>query len=65
MMKYNGRTIRSASQLSREIKKDMEKHVEASLRRAADPGVRLRKTSGGYVAEGTPEQISRMSKRLR
>ncbi len=63
-MKYNGRTVTSSSQLEREVSKSLNNHVEKAIRSAAGPGVSLRKTSSGYVAEGTAEQIERMHKRL-
>ena len=63
-MKYNGRTITSASQLEREMRKSINDHVEKTIRRAAGPGVHLRKTATGYVAEGSADQIERMQKRL-
>ena len=64
-MRFNGRTITSAFQLEREIKRSTERHVEDRLKRAAGPGVRMKnKVRGGYVFEGTPEQIQRMRQRL-
>ena len=63
--RFNGRTITSASQFEREIKRSTERHVEDRLNRAAGPGVRMKKkTRDGYVFEGTPEQIERMRQRL-
>ena len=64
-MRFNGRKITSAAQLQRELTRSMEKHVEDSLKKAAGPGVRMKKTRDGYTFEGTPEQIERMKKRLR
>lgn len=64
-MRFNGRKITSASQLQRELTRSMEKHVEDSLKKAAGPGVRMKKTREGYSFEGSPEQIERMKKRLR
>jgi len=64
-MRFNGRKITSAAQLQRELTRSMEKHVEDSLKKAAGPGVRMNKTRDGYTFEGTPEQIERMTKRLR
>lgn len=64
-IRLNGRKITSASQLQRELMRSLEKGVEESLKKAADPGVRLKKTHEGYTFEGTPEQIERMKKRLR
>lgn len=64
-MRLNGRKITSTSQLKREVRRNLEKHVEDSLKKAAGPGVRHKKTRDGYVFEGTPEQIQRMRQRLR
>jgi len=64
-MRFNGRKTTSAAQLQRELTRSMEKHVEDSLKKAAGPGVRMNKTREGYTFEGTPEQIERMTKRLR
>jgi hypothetical protein len=64
-MLFNGRKITSASQLQREMTRSMEKQIEDNLKRAAGPGVRMKKTRDGYTFEGTPEQIERMKKRLR
>lgn len=63
-MRFNGRKVTS-SQLRRELARSMEKHVEDSLKKAAGPDVRVKKTRDGYVFEGRPEQIERMKKRLR
>lgn len=64
-MRLNGRRTTSATQLQRELKRSMERHVEDSLKKAAGPGVRMKKTHTGYTFEGTPEQVERMAKRLR
>lgn len=64
-MRFNGRKITSASQLQRELTRSMEKQVEDSLKKAAGPGVRMKKTRDGYTFDGSPEQIERMKKRLR
>ncbi|APZ55366.1 hypothetical protein [Salipiger abyssi] len=64
-MRLGGRKITSASQLQRELTRSMEKQVEDNLKKAAGPGVRMKKTRDGYTFEGTPEQIERMKKRLR
>ena len=64
-MRFNGRKVTSAAQLQRELTRSMEKHVEDSLKKAAGPGVRMKKTRDGYAFEGSPEQIARMKKRLR
>lgn len=64
-MRFNGRKITSGAQLQRELTRSMEKHVEDSLKKAAGPGVRMKKARDGYTFEGSPEQIERMKKRLR
>lgn len=64
-IRLNGRKITSAAQLQRELTRSVEKHVEDSLKKAAGPGVRMKKTREGYSFEGSPEQIERMKKRLR
>lgn len=64
-MRFNGRKITSASQLQRELTRSMEKQLEDNLKKAASPGVRMKKIRNGYTFEGTPEQIDRMKKRLR
>lgn len=64
-MRFNGRKITSTAQLQRELTRSVEKHVEDSLKKAAGPGVRMKKTRDGYSFEGSPEQIERMKKRLR
>lgn len=64
-MRFNGRKITSASQLQREMTRSLEEQLEDNLKKAAGPGVRMKKTRDGYTFEGTPEQIERMKKRLR
>ncbi len=64
-MRFNGRKITSASQLQRELTRSMEKHLEDNLKKAAGPGVRMKKNRDGYTFEGSPDQIERMKKRLR
>ncbi|PVB60390.1 hypothetical protein [Labrenzia sp. 011] len=64
-MRFNGRKITSASQLQRELTCSMEKQLEDNLKKAAGPGVRMKKTRDGYTFEGSPDQIERMKKRLR
>ena len=64
-IRLNGRKITSAAQRQRELTRSVEKHVEDSLKKAAGPGVRMKKTREGYSFEGSPEQIERMKKRLR
>lgn len=43
-MKNNGRKVTSASQIERELTKAAEHAVEESIRKAAGPGVRIKKT---------------------
>lgn len=64
-MKINGRAVTSTSQIQRELKKAAEGAVESGLRRAAGPGVRIKKTSEGYVAEGTQARIDHLVRRLK
>jgi hypothetical protein len=64
-MKINGRRVTSASQIKRELKKAVGKAVENGLRRAAGPGVTIKKTSQGYVAEGTQNRIDNLVRRLK
>jgi hypothetical protein len=64
-MRFNGRKTTSAAQLQRELMRSVEKHVEDSLKKAAGPGVRMKKTHKGYSFEGSPEQIEHMKKQLR
>lgn len=64
-MKISGRKVTSASQIERELTKPAEHAVEESIRRAAGPGVRIKKAREGYIAEGSPVQIDRMTRRLR
>lgn len=64
-MKLNGRKITSSRQLKRELTKAVEKHTETRLKKAAGPGARVRQTAGGFVAEGSPEDIERLRRRLR
>jgi hypothetical protein len=47
------------------VTRSMEKHVEDSLKKAAGPGVRMKKTREGYSFEGSLEQIEHMKKQLR
>ncbi len=65
-IRFNGLKITSASQFERELKRAVEKHVGDgdSLKRAAGPGMRMKKTPEGYSFEGTPTQIERMRRRL-
>lgn len=64
-MKFNGKRITSSRQLEREMKRSIEKTVEQGIRKAAGPGARVKKTRDGFEAEGSPEQIGRMRRRLR
>ena len=64
-MKINGRKVTSASQIERELKKAADKAVESGLRRAAGPGVAIRKISQGYAAEGTQDRIDNLVHRLK
>ena len=64
-MKNNGRKVTSASQIERELTKAAEHAVEESIRKAAGPGVRIKKTREGYIAEGSPDQIDRLTRRIR
>lgn len=64
-MTINGRKITSASQIERELTRAAARAVEDSIRKAAGPGVRIKKTRDGYVAEGSPDQIDRLTRRLR
>lgn len=64
-MRLNGRRITSAGQLERELSRAVKSRVETTLKKAASPGVRLTKTRDGYLAQGTPEQIARLKRRLR
>jgi hypothetical protein len=61
---FNGRTITSPGQLSRELEKSVHAAVDRQIKAAAPAGVRVRKTSQGYVAEGSSDAIERMVKRL-
>lgn len=64
-MKINGRTVTSPGQIGRELQKAAEKQIDEAMKRAAGPGVRVRKTRDGYVAEGPEAQIEAMARRLR
>lgn len=63
-MTVNGKHITSAGQLSRELEKSLRQAVDRQIKAAAPPGVTVRKTSRGYIAEGTPDAIERMVKRF-
>lgn len=64
-MRFNGQKITSGSQLTRELTKAVEQHVEKELRHSAGPGVRLRKVTGGFVAEGDATAIEQLRHRLK
>lgn len=64
-MKINGRKVTSGSQIERELAKAAERAVEDGIRQAAGPGVRIKKTREGYIAEGSPDQIDLLTRRLR
>ncbi|MBC6442640.1 MAG: hypothetical protein GDA53_05850 [Rhodobacteraceae bacterium] len=64
-LEINGRKITSDAQLRWALTHSVEKRTEDILRKAAGPGVRMKKTRKGYTFEGSPEQIERMKKRLR
>lgn len=64
-MKINGRRVTSSSQIQRELKKAAEGAVESGLRQAAGPGVRIKKPSAGYIAEGTRARIDNLVSRLK
>lgn len=64
-LKINSRKVTSASQIERELTKAAERAVEDGIRKAAGPGVRIKKTREGYIAEGSPDQIDRLTRRLR
>lgn len=64
-MKINGRKVTSASQIECELTKAAERVVEESIRKAAGPGIRIKKTREGYIAEGSPDQIDRITRCLR
>lgn len=64
-IKMDGRKATSGSQIERELIKAAERALEDSIRKAAGPGVKIKKTRDGYVAEGTPEQIDRLTRQLR
>ena len=61
---FNGKPITSSSQFRREFEKAAKGAIDRHVRSAAPPGVRVRKTSKGYTAEGREADIERMVKRL-
>lgn len=61
-MKINGRKVTSGSQIERELTKVAECAVEDGIRKAAWPSVRIKKTREGYIAEGSPYQIDRLTR---
>ena len=64
-MKINGRKVTSASQIKSELQKAADKAVESGLRRVAGPGVTIKKTAQGYVAEGAQDRIDSLVRRLK
>ena len=64
-MRLNGRKITSAAQFERELGRSIEKHARDRLKKAAGPGVRLKKTREGHVLEGAPDRIERTKQKLR
>lgn len=62
---FNGRRMTSGSQLQREFKKSLETAVEKKIKAAAPAGVRVRKASKGFEAEGEADAIQRMVRRLK
>ena len=64
-MKLNDKHTMGSSQFKREILKGMEREVENTIRKAARGLVRVRKTRGGFVIEGEPEQIEQFQRRLK
>ncbi|MCE6950124.1 hypothetical protein LAZ29_04220 [Cereibacter sphaeroides] len=64
-IKMDGRKATSGNQIERELIKAAERALEGSIRKAAGPGVKIKKTRDGYVAEGTPEKIDRLTRQLR
>jgi hypothetical protein len=61
---FNGRTVTSQGQLKRELEKSVRDAVDRHVRAAAPPGVKVQKTSTGYLAEGDESEVKRMIKRL-
>ncbi|WP_129586329.1 hypothetical protein [Sphingomonas montana] len=61
---FNGKNITSSGQLGREFEKSVRLAMDAQVKAAAPPGVKVRKTSQGYVAEGDANAIEKMADRL-
>lgn len=64
-LRVNRRKVTSAREIERELGKAAEQAIEDSLRKAAGPGVRLRKVRDGFVVEGTTQNIGRLADRLK
>jgi len=64
-MTINGRAVTSPDQIARALREATQKQIDGAIKRAAGPGVRVRKTREGYVAEGSEAQINAMARRLR
>lgn len=61
---FNGKSMTSPGQFGRELEKSVLAAVDRQIKSAAPPGVRLKKTPHGFVAEGDADDIQRMIKRL-
>lgn len=61
---FNGKSMTSLGQLSGELEKSVAGAVDRHVKSAAPPGVRVRKTPSGYIAEGDADDIQRMVRRL-
>jgi hypothetical protein len=61
---FNGKAMTSPGQFSRELEKTIRATVDQHVKSAAPPGVKLRKTREGYIAEGDADDIQKMVKRL-
>ncbi|MES2288806.1 MAG: hypothetical protein V4530_03640 [Pseudomonadota bacterium] len=61
---YNGKRIISPGQFGRDLKKSVLAAVDKQIRSAAPPGVKVRKTPDGYLAQGDAKALERMVKRL-
>lgn len=61
---FNGKRLTSPGQLSRELEKSILAAADRQIRAAAPAGVKIKKTSDGYIAEGDRAAVERMVKRL-
>ncbi|MEG8220283.1 hypothetical protein OSJ57_06545 [Sphingomonas sp. HH69] len=61
---FNGKNLTSPGQLSRELEKSVLAAVDRQIKAAAPAGVKVKRTSQGYVAEGDAASIQKMAKRL-